>query len=317
MSEIRPAVVEEAPSLTPEWLTAMLRAAGHDVHVRGFLHRPIGTGPMAPRERIELEYAGPGPPDSPASLVGKFASPSPESRASGARGGYRAETRFYTDLAHRLPIRTPRCLYGALSEDESTFTLILEDMAPAVQGDQIAGASAAALEAAARNLAGLHAPLWNAPELDRLDWTTGGAGEEFARYVEMATPAFIERYADRLAPDDREVLSRFAERARRWVALCPKDRTLVHGDYRLDNLLFREDASVSSSRRSTGRRSPSPAAARISPICSGTVSSRRRGASTSRACSPPIARRWRRSASSARSKRSAPTTSTARSRGPS
>lgn len=243
MSEIRPAVVEEAPSLTPEWLTAMLRAAGHDVHVRGFRHRPIGTGQMAHSERIELEYAGSVPPGSPASLVGKFASPSPESRASGARGGYRAETRFYTDLAHRLPIRTPRCLYGALSEDESTFTLILEDMAPAVQGDQIAGASAAALEAAARNLAGLHAPLWNAPELDRLDWTTGGAGEEFARYVELATPAFIERYADRLAPEDREVLSRFAERARRWVALRPKDRTLVHGDYRLDNLLFREDAS--------------------------------------------------------------------------
>ena len=243
MSEIRPAVVEEAPSLTPEWLTAMLRAAGHDVYVRGFHHRPIGTGQMAHSERIELEYAGPVPPGSPASLVGKFASPSPESRASGARGGYRAETRFYTDLAHRLPIRTPRCLYGALSEDESTFTLILEDMAPAVQGDQIAGASVAAIEAAARNLAGLHAPLWNAPELDRLDWTTGGAGEEFARYVEMATPAFIERYADRLAPEDREVLARFAERARRWVALRPKDRTLVHGDYRLDNLLFREDAS--------------------------------------------------------------------------
>lgn len=241
MPEIRPAVVAEPQSLTPEWLTAVLRAAGHDVTVRGLRHRPIGTGQMAHSERIELDYQGPAPVGAPTSLVGKFPSPSPESRASGARGGYRSETRFYTDLAHRLPVRTPRCLYGALGDDESTFTLILEDMAPAVQGDQIAGASADRIEAAVRNLAGLHAPLWNDPELDRLDWTTGGAGEEFARYVEMATPVFLSRYADRLAAEDAELLARFAERAQRWVARRPKDRTLVHGDYRLDNLLFRED----------------------------------------------------------------------------
>jgi aminoglycoside phosphotransferase (APT) family kinase protein len=241
MPEIRPAVVAEAQSLTPEWLTGVLRAAGHDVTVRSFRHRPIGTGQMAHSERIELDYQGLAPVGAPASVVGKFPSPSPESRASGARGGYRSETRFYTDLAHRLAVRTPRCLYGALGEDESTFTLILEDMAPAVQGDQIAGASAAWIEAAVRNLAGLHAPLWNAPELDRLDWTTGGAGEEFARYIELATPAFLSRYADRLSAEDAELLARFADRAQRWVARRPKDRTLVHGDYRLDNLLFRED----------------------------------------------------------------------------
>jgi len=240
MPEIRPAVVDEPQRLTPEWLTAVLGAAGHDVHVRSFRHRPIGTGQMAHSERIELDYQGPVPAGAPASLVGKFPSPSPESRASGARGGYRAETRFYTDLARLLAIRTPRCLYGALGEDESTFTLILEDMAPAVQGDQIAGASGDLLEAAVRNLAGLHAPLWNSPDLDRLDWMTGGAGEEFARYVEMATPVFLSRHADQLAAEDCDVLARFAERAQRWVTRRPSDRTLVHGDYRLDNLLFRD-----------------------------------------------------------------------------
>ncbi len=241
MPEIRPKVVEEAASLTPEWLTAVLQAAGHDVRVQRFRHRPIGTGQMAHSERIELELAGPVPAGAPTSVVGKFPSPSPESRASGARGAYRAETRFYLDLARRLAVRTPRCLYGALGADGSTFTLILEDLSPAVQGDQIAGAHPDQLEVAVRNLAGLHAPLWNAPELERLDWMTGGAGEEFARYVELATPVFLSRYADRLAAEDQALLSRFAERAQRWVALRPKDRTLVHGDYRLDNLLFRED----------------------------------------------------------------------------
>ncbi|MEZ4334653.1 MAG: phosphotransferase [Myxococcota bacterium] len=237
---VQPSVVDDPDRLTPAWLTAVLVAAGHDVRVRGLRHRPVGTGQMAHSERIELDYHAPIPPDAPRTLIGKFPAASPESRASGALGAYRAETRFYTELAARLRIRTPRCLYGALSDDEKTFTLLLEDMAPAVQGDQLAGASDDRLEAAVRNLAGLHAPLWNAPELDRLAWLTGGAGEAFARYVELATPPFVERYADRLAAADRDVLERFAARARRWVERRPADRTLVHGDYRLDNLLFRD-----------------------------------------------------------------------------
>lgn len=240
---VHPRVVDDPGRLTPEWLTAVLARAGHDVRVRGFRHRPVGTGQMAHSERIELDYHEPVSPAAPRSLVGKFPAASAESRASGAMGGYRAETRFYTDLAPRLRIHTPRCLYGALSDDEKTFTLLLEDMAPSVQGDQIAGASDDWLEAAVRNLAGLHAPLWNAAELDRLDWLTGGAGEAFARYVELATPIFVERHADRLASEDREVLERFAARAERWVARRPSDRTLVHGDYRLDNLLFRDGPS--------------------------------------------------------------------------
>ena len=240
MPEPQPRIVADPKELTPDWLTAVLGAAGHDVRVRGFRHTPVGTGQMAHSERIELDYHVPVPAGAPASVVGKFPSPSPESRASGARGGYRAETRFYTDLAARLPIRTPHCLYGAIADDEATFTLILEDLAPAVQGDQIAGARDAWIEAAVRNLAGLHAPLWNDPALDRLDWMTSGAGEEFARYVELATPVFLERYADRLPAEDQDVLRRFAERASIWVARRPLDKTLVHGDYRLDNLLFRD-----------------------------------------------------------------------------
>lgn len=235
-----PTVIADPNDLTPEWLTAVLCAAGHDVRVRALSHRPVGTGQMAHSERIEIDYHEPALPGAPRSLVGKFPSPRPESRASGARGAYRCETRFYTELAPRLAIRTPGCVYGAVAADEQTFTLLLEDMAPAVQGDQIEGASDERIEGAVRNLAGLHAPFWNAPELDRIDWMTGGAGVEFAQYVQMATPAFVERYADRLAAADREVLVRFAEKALRWVELRPAERTLVHGDYRIDNLLFRD-----------------------------------------------------------------------------
>lgn len=237
MSSPDPAILDDPGALTPEWLTSALRAGGLDAVVSGFRSEAVGTGQMAHNERIHLEYEGPSE-GLPTTLVGKFPSPSEESRASGARGGYRAETRFYTDLAPALPIVTPRCHYGAVSEDQTTFTLLLEDLAPKRQGDQIAGASDDELEAAVRNLAGLHAPRRGDPGLDRLDWLVAGLGEEYALYIEMGTPAFIDRYADRLSDPAKAVLEAFAAGVGRWVAARPAMQTLVHGDYRLDNLMF-------------------------------------------------------------------------------
>lgn len=205
----------------------------------------MGTGQMAHNERIFLEYEE-GPTAGPSTVVGKFPSPSEESRAAGARGGYRAETLFYTRLARDVAIRIPECLYGAISADDTTFTLLLEDLAPAVQGDQIGGANDAQIEASVRNLAGLHAPLWCDSKLAKLDWITQGMSDEYALYIEMGTPVFIERYADRLSDDDAETLRQFARGVRQWMALRPPESTLVHGDYRLDNLMFEGSGDLTS-----------------------------------------------------------------------
>lgn len=237
MSAPIPAIITDPAELSPAWLTTALRESGLDITVRSLRMEPVGTGQMAHNERITLEYEGDAGA-APATLVGKFPSPSEESRAAGAAGGYRAETLFYTELAESLPIRTPECFYGAISDDHTTFTLLLEDLAPAQQGDQIGGASDAEIEAAVRNLAGLHAPRWNEPSLKELDWMSQGFSEEYALYIELGTPFFIDRYKDRLSEEDAETLRRFAAGVRRWMELCPKPRTLVHGDYRLDNLMF-------------------------------------------------------------------------------
>ena len=159
MARPDPSVLADPADLRPDWLTAALQSAGHDVVVSACRSEAVGTGQMAHNERIFLEYER-NESGLPPTLVGKFPSPNEESRASGARGAYLAETRFYTELAADLAVAVPTCHYGAIAEDEATFTLLLEDLAPKQQGDQIRGASDDEIEAAVRNLTGLHAPRW-------------------------------------------------------------------------------------------------------------------------------------------------------------
>ena len=232
-----PEIVTDPADVTRDWLTTVLRRAGHDVTVRSIEAEPVGTGQMAHNERFVLSYEGDAD-GAPRSVVGKFPSPSDESRAAGAAGGYRNEVRFYTDLAGGLAVRTPECLHGAVSDDSTVFTLILEDLAPARQGDQLAGCTPEQLVAAAENLAGLHAPRWCDPALRELDWIGSSLGEQAVMIVQLVTPMFVERYASRLSPETVQVLEAFSTGIERWFATEPERFTVVHGDYRLDNLLF-------------------------------------------------------------------------------
>ncbi len=57
-------------------------------------------------------------------------------------------------------------------------------------------------------------------------------------------PGFFERYGDRVAPEHREVCERFVEVADAWMDDRKPPLGLVHGDYRLDNLIFRDGECV-------------------------------------------------------------------------
>jgi len=232
-----PPILVDPARVTPAWLTTVLQACGHDVRIASLRHEPVGTGQMAHNERFFVTYEGDAR-GAPATLVGKFPSPNEESRNAGSSGTYRTEVRFYTELAAGLAIRVPECFYGAVSDDSSAFILLLEDMAPNRQGDQLAGATPAQLEAALVNLAGLHGPRWGDARLADIDWMTAGLTEIAGPLVQGVTPAFLERFSGRLSRDAERVLEGFGRGVLRWLETLRGPATLVHGDYRLDNLLF-------------------------------------------------------------------------------
>ncbi|MGI9600789.1 MAG: phosphotransferase family protein [Acidimicrobiales bacterium] len=224
--------------ITPAWLSAVLQSSLPGVEVATVRAEPVGTGQMADSFRLAIDDAtGSGP----ATLVAKVPAQGELSRAAGAAGGYRNEVRFYQDLAHTVSVRAPRCHHSAVTDDSAGFVLVLEDLAPAEQGDQIGGCSIDQALVAVENLAGLHGPRWCDRSLYDHDWL-GRAEPEAVNFGALllvdSTQRFNERYRDRLAGADADVFSAFAAKAEAWMLGRPERFGLVHGDYRLDNLLF-------------------------------------------------------------------------------
>ena len=221
-------------AVSAEWLTGVL-----GLEVTGVEWRAIGTGQVGDSARFTLTYARPG--EGPKTLAGKFAAADPTSRQTAVTHGlYAKEVAFYRELADKLAIRTPRALAAEVSADGSEFILLFEDLGPARQGNQLAGCSPADAGEAVRQLAGLHAPSWNDPDFVDRPWFAPrpGAMESLTAAYPVATGIFAERYDDQLEPELMAICHGLADASDKWFGRQVANRCLVHGDYRLDNMLF-------------------------------------------------------------------------------
>ena len=200
----------------------------------------IGDGLVGLNLRVGLECADPAVPSS---VVIKLPSLDETSRATGmALRNYEREVKFYLGVADTVDIRVPHCHHGEWHESSGDFILVLEDMAPAEQGNQVTGCSPEMAVAAVEELAKLHAPRWDDPTLDDLDWLGGrSTPEDIAAVVglwAMFMPSFLETYTQHLDAPQLEMLNAFGERIEGWMHGRTGPKTITHGDYRLDNLLF-------------------------------------------------------------------------------
>lgn len=232
-----------AEAVDGAWLRGVLAArepGGTPAAPEVVARHGVGTGQMSASVRVTLAW-----PDGvagPASVVVKLPSPDPRSRETGrAMRTYEVEVSFYRELAPTVGIRTPRCHFAALDPDTHDFLLVLEDLAPARQGDQLAGCSAAEAALAMDELAKLHAPRWGDPAAARIPWLNRNSAaslREGAGVLPALLPGFLERYADRLAPEHVRVAEAFVPRLAMWFDARREPFTVQHGDYRLDNMLF-------------------------------------------------------------------------------
>jgi hypothetical protein len=238
-----PALLRYASDVSPDWLTEVLVASGAltpGTRIHALSTASVGTGQMADTTRFTLTYDDGAV--GPASVVGKFASADEQSRATGlALRAYEIEVRFYREVSNRVAARVPALHFADVEPETGWFTLILQDIEGATQGDQIAACDAEVGAAVLEEMAGLHAPCWEAPDLAGLEWlnrNSPDADQFLATMVSSLLPGFLERYREQLAPEHAELCRLFVEHLPQWAALRVGPRTASHGDFRLDNLLF-------------------------------------------------------------------------------
>ena len=227
-------IVTEPEGLTAAWLTDALGARVDAVECE-----QVGTGQMGTCYRLRLD--GPDVPRSlPASVLVKLPASDPAARAM-VIGAYAIELRFYREVAPTVEVRVPTVHHQAIDLETGAFTLVMEDLAPAQQGDQVAGCTPEEAMAAAVNLAGLHGPRWCDPTLSDIEGLSIQGPDDAALLAEFYGPAleiFVEGLGDLLEPATVETLRQTLDLAAAWTLGRSERFGLVHGDYRLDNLMF-------------------------------------------------------------------------------
>src|SRR6478672_1363188 len=219
--------------LTDSWLSSVLHT---DVRVVGTSR--IGDGLVGMNIRLELESDG----SLPSSMIAKLPSPDPISRATGiALRNYEREVNFYLDVAPTVDIRVARCYHAEWHSATGDFVLLMEDLAPARQGNQLTGCDVDQARIAVLELAKLHGPRWGDPTLGDIEWLSR-RGETDAMQLGalwgMFLPGFLTTYSRYLSVEAADVITRFGLKIVDWANNRGAPNTVTHGDYRLDNLMF-------------------------------------------------------------------------------
>ena len=240
------ASLPDVPSeISVGWIRQQFETAGIDGStLRSVVSARIGTGLIGDSYRLELEWHDGPPVGAPASLIAKLPAADPTSRRAGVElGNYEREVRFYREVAATIPVRLARCWAAEWLATEGTFIIILEDLAPGTVGDQLRGCRVIEADAVIAMAASFHAAHWEAPSLEHFGTWMSRPGEadrgaQLAMLWSMAWPQFVARHERRLTSDDRELAETFARHIERWATDRGGPRTVVHGDFRTDNMLF-------------------------------------------------------------------------------
>ncbi|MBI2695742.1 phosphotransferase family protein [Mycobacterium nebraskense] len=238
-------IVDSVDDITTAWLTDALHLDRG--RVASFTSELMRVGQLGSVARLALSYEGAGP-DVPQTTMVKWPSKDAGSRAIGVTLGiYEGEVRFYQEIAPTVGIRVPGVYWADIESSTGRFTLVLEDLSGVgTPGDMIAGGTPDQAARALEALVDLQAPRWSDPALRELDWLAHPSrNQNFFAAVEPALPLFLERFGDRLDAEDIAFVEQVVPHANAWAARMTDGPTVVlHGDYRMDNILFPHDSTA-------------------------------------------------------------------------
>ena len=202
----------------------------------------IGVGVTGALYRASLDGTG-----CPESVVVKLAALDPLAAGTAvALGLYRREVTFYAELADECPITTPACFHHDIDANGEQFVIVMEDRGDTRVVDQVVGVDLADAERIVDRLADWHATWWG----DTAELIERGVAVPVGSPLYPATlPALFVEGWDKLSAEVPHVVDGLEDVGKRYgdsmaatlQALDEAPTTLLHGDYRADNMLFDAD----------------------------------------------------------------------------
>jgi len=246
-------LVRAESDITVEWVQGILRGSGDladDVAVSSVTLERIGdgVGMLSILMKVVPTYSA--PTSAPASLVVKFPTNDPTQRfTADALALYVREIVFYRDHAARAPFRTPRCYAQAMDTAGTDFTVVMEDVSAMRSIDQLEGITLDEAKVLLDKLADFHALWWESPRLDELAGTFQPLSNPTYQAVlpmlwQGGWPVVME-HAPHIVPSSIAPIGEVWPTKVTWMLdTLMSPRTMCHGDYRADNILFDGDDPV-------------------------------------------------------------------------
>lgn len=230
--------------ITLDWLNDALAEGGVlDAQLASVDVEPMhaSKGLIGDLATVHVTYAA---GDGPAALVLKLPAANPDSRRIGEMlNAYGREVAFYQHVApHAADTRLATCYYSGADDGARRWAIVLEHI-EADEFDFFGGATAAQANAAVDALADFHRLWWDAPS--PFPWMPGfdatGVGGLQPLWL-TNLPVFIEKYRESLPGPTADWVLAFAPTLSDWSERAAAEPlTMVHSDYRIDNLLFHGD----------------------------------------------------------------------------
>ena len=252
----RPALCDDPATIDADWMRRALAAGGvadcpaiSDVVVEDLGAASNAFGRLL---RCHLTASG-GVAADPATVIVKLP-PADRTAFRFARWMcmHERECLYYRRLARQARIRSPVLLYGDFDEDTHRFVLVLEDLRDLEVPVQVAGVSAGRARLAVREIARLHGQFWGAVDHPALAGCRDIFGPKIRRFLQVACllflPVVLQRFGDSFSPQTRRLAEALGPRiTTHFAAVSAGPRTLVHGDYRGENMFFGAQAGAGAS----------------------------------------------------------------------
>lgn len=231
-------------AIDPAWLTEALRDGGaisSDTVVTSVNvdNMGAGIGFMGEVGRLAVSYSG---GVGPSTVICKIPTQDANVRSLlGPARVFEREARFYLDVAPMLDV-VPKAHSVVADFATDDYVLVLQDLGRLRVGDQSIGVNAAEAHASVRALARFHSRFWRSADLDRIEWMPeiNAEGMKIGSEIYRASlPGFLQVFAHAVEPDMVPIMERFADNVHQLLdRFAAMPTTIVHFDYRLDNLFF-------------------------------------------------------------------------------